>query len=88
MPQMDVDAQTLLIVIIVGVVAGWLAVVLTGCDLIRYLAVGVAGAFVGQISPLAMHLGLPIDNALAMQVASAALGAFSMIAATRVVMRS
>ena len=85
---MDIDAQTLLIVIIVGVVAGWLAVVLTGSDLSRYLAAGVAGAFVGKISLVAMHLGLPIDSALAAQVVSAALGAFSMIALTRVVLRT
>ncbi len=81
---MDMDAQTVLIVIIVGVVAGWLAVVLTGSDLTRYLAAGVAGAFVGKILLITTQLGLPIDNALVVQIVSAGMGAFIMIAATRV----
>jgi uncharacterized membrane protein YeaQ/YmgE (transglycosylase-associated protein family) len=80
---MDLDAQTILIVGIVGVVAGWLAVVVTGGGLARYLAAGIGGALVGKIFLVTVHIGLPIDNALAVQVASAAVGALIMIAVTR-----
>ncbi len=82
---MNLDAQTILIVFIVGLVAGWLAVVVTGSDLTRYLAAGIAGAFLGKIFLVTVHLGLSIDNALAVQVASAAVGAFATIALTRMV---
>ena len=82
---MNLDAQTILIVAIVGVVAGWLAVVVTGSDLTRYLAAGIAGAFVGKIFLVNVHFGLPIDNALVVQIASAAIGALIMIALTRIV---
>ena len=82
---MDLDAQTILIVAIVGVVAGWLAVVVTGSDLTRYLAAGIAGAFVGKIFLVTVPFGLPIDNTLVVQIASAAIGALGMIALTRIV---
>jgi len=82
---MDLDAQTILIVGIVGVVAGWLAVVVTGSGLARNLAAGIGGALAGKIIPLAVHLGLPVDNVLGVQVASAAIGALIMIALTRMV---
>ena len=82
---MDLDAQTILIVAVVGLVAGWLAVVVTGSDLTRYLAAGIAGAFAGKIFLVTVHFGLPIDNTLFMQIASAAIGAFIMIALTRIV---
>ena len=82
---MNLDVQTILIVFIVGLVAGWLAVVVTGSDLTRYLAAGIAGAFLGKIFLVTVHLGLSIDNALAVQVASAAVGAFITIAVTRMV---
>jgi uncharacterized membrane protein YeaQ/YmgE (transglycosylase-associated protein family) len=82
---MDLDAQTILIVGIVGVVAGWLAVVVTGGGLARNLAAGIAGALVGRLFPLAVYLGLTIDHPLGGQVASAAAGALIMIALTRMV---
>jgi uncharacterized membrane protein YeaQ/YmgE (transglycosylase-associated protein family) len=65
---LHLDAQTILIVFIVGLVAGWSAVVVTGAKLARYLAAGVVGAFLGKIFLVTVHLGLSIDNALAMQV--------------------
>jgi len=82
---MDIDAQTVLIVAIVGLVAGWLAVVVTGSDLTRYLAAGIAGAFVGKVFLVTVHFGLPIDNALVVHIVSAAVGALIMIALTRIV---
>jgi uncharacterized membrane protein YeaQ/YmgE (transglycosylase-associated protein family) len=85
MAFMDIDAQTVLIVGVVGVVAGWVAIVVTGSDIFRYLAAGIIGAFVGKVFLLAAHLGLPIDNAVAVQVASAAAGALIMVALTRMV---
>ena len=82
---MNLDAQTILIVFIVGLVAGWSAVVVTGANLARYLAAGFVGAFLGKMFLVTVHLGLSIDNALAVQVVSAAVGAFTMIALTRMV---
>jgi uncharacterized membrane protein YeaQ/YmgE (transglycosylase-associated protein family) len=85
MTFLDLDAQTVLIVGVVGVIAGWAAVVVTGSDVTRYLAAGIVGAFIGKVFLLTVHLGLPIDNAIAVQVASAAAGALIMIALTRMV---
>ena len=82
---MDLDAQTVLIIAIVGTIAGWLAVVVTGGGIFRYVAAGIAGAVVGKFLLDAIHVGLPIGNALAMQVANAAIGALIMVALTRVV---
>ena len=82
---MDLDAQTVLIIAIVGVVAGWLAVVVTGGGIFRYVAAGITGAIVGKLLLDTIHVGLPIGSALAMQVANAAIGALIMVAVTRVV---
>jgi uncharacterized membrane protein YeaQ/YmgE (transglycosylase-associated protein family) len=82
---MELDAQTILIVGIVGVTAGWLAVVVTGSGLALSLAAGIAGALAGTVFPVAVYIGLPIDGALTAQVASAAVGALVMIALTRMV---
>jgi uncharacterized membrane protein YeaQ/YmgE (transglycosylase-associated protein family) len=82
---MDIDAQTVLIVAVVGLVAGWLAVVVTGSDLTRYLAAGIGGAFVGKIFLVSVPFGLPIENGLSVQVASAAVGACIVIALARMV---
>jgi uncharacterized membrane protein YeaQ/YmgE (transglycosylase-associated protein family) len=84
-PVMDLDAKTILIVGIVGVAAGWLAVVVTGSGLARNLAAGIAGALAGTVFPLTVGIGLPIDGALAVQVVSAAVGALIMIVLTRMV---
>ena len=45
----------------------------------------IGGAFLGKIFLVTVHLGLSIDNALAVQVVSAAVGALAMIALTRMV---
>ena len=81
---MDLDAQTILIVGIVGVAAGWLAVVVTGGGLARNYVAGIAGALAGTAF-LTVDVGLPFDGALAVQVAGAAVGALIMIALARMV---
>lgn len=86
--MLDIDAQTALVVGVVGLVAGWLALVVTGGGLTRYLAAGLVGAFLGNLAVVAVHIGLPIGSALVMQVASAAIGALATIALTRVIART
>ena len=45
---MKVDAQTLIVMAVIGIVAGWLASwVVGGGNLLTYLISGLLGAFVG-----------------------------------------
>ena len=73
---MKFDKQTLILMAVVGVVAGYLASWLVGgSGLLRYLVTGVLGSFVGGILLNATGVNLGIKNELANQVATAAIGA-------------
>ena len=46
---MTVDAQTVVIILVVGLIAGWLAsFVVGGAGAVRYLVTGILGAIVGS----------------------------------------
>lgn len=73
---MKVDTQALIVMAIIGIVAGWLASwVVGGGGLIRYLITGVLGAFVGGFALNAAGINLGIKNPLASQIVTAAIGA-------------
>src|ERR1700689_3881429 len=66
---MFMSSESLLIILIVGLVAGWLAgqiVQGTGFGLIGDLIIGVAGAFIGGwlLPQLGVHLGSGIVSAI------------------------
>jgi uncharacterized membrane protein YeaQ/YmgE (transglycosylase-associated protein family) len=66
---MDMSGESLLIIIVVGVVAGWLAGQVmqgTGFGLVGDLIIGIIGAFVGSwlMPQLHVHLGSGILSAI------------------------
>ena len=82
------DGQSLLVFLLVGIIAGWLAGQVVrggGFGLIGDLVVGVVGAFIaGWLFPGFIHIG----NVLVSQIISAALGAILLLLVLRVVRRA
>lgn len=78
--------QSLAVVCLIGIVAGWLAsVVVGGGGLIRYLITGIIGAFVGGFLLNAMGVNLGIRNALASQIVTATIGAIVVVLLARLI---
>lgn len=77
---MNMSAEGILVILIVGIVAGWLAgkvVRGTGFGLVGDLLVGIAGAlFAGLLFP---RLGLNLGGGLLSQILFAALGAIILL---------
>jgi uncharacterized membrane protein YeaQ/YmgE (transglycosylase-associated protein family) len=83
---MTVDITALLIFLVIGLVAGWLAsLVLGGGGLVRNLIVGVIGAFVGGWLLSLANISLPVGNALVSQVITATIGTIVVIILARVI---
>lgn len=83
---MNVSNETLLVVVLVGIVAGWLAGKIVdggGFGLIGDLIVGVAGAFIGDwlLPRLNIHLGIGIVAL----IINATIGAIVLLAIIRAV---
>ena len=69
-PSMHMSSETLLVIVVVGVIAGWLAgqiVQGTGFGLVGDLVIGIIGAFIGSwlLPQLNVHLGAGIVSAIA-----------------------
>jgi uncharacterized membrane protein YeaQ/YmgE (transglycosylase-associated protein family) len=70
------DQRSLLYLLLVGLVAGWLAsFVVGGGGLIRYLILGVIGSFVGGWLFSALNIRLGISNPTVEQILVATVGA-------------
>src|ERR1700722_20529539 len=83
---MNLSNESLLVIILVGVVAGWLAgrsVAGGGFGLIGDLIVGVVGAFIGDwlLPRLNIHLGIGIVSL----IINATVGAIVLLAIIRIV---
>jgi len=83
---MNMSGESLLVIIIVGVIAGWLAGQLVrgaGFGLIGDLIIGVAGAFTGGwlLPRLGIHLGVGIISA----IVNATIGAVVLLLLVRLV---
>ncbi len=70
-------AQAIIIFLVVGLVAGWLAsfVLGSGGGLLVYLITGVLGAFVGPLVLDKLNLKIALGNPLVTQVLVSAVGA-------------
>lgn len=80
------DARGLLIFLLVGLVAGWLAsFIVGGGGLIKYLLSGVVGAFVGGYLLSALGLNLGIANPLISQIITATIGAIVVVLIARAI---
>lgn len=80
------DAKSLVIMAVIGIVAGWLAsFIVGGSGLIRYLITGVLGAFVGGVLFNRMGWSLGIGQPLVEQVLVSAVGAIIVVLVARVI---
>lgn len=83
---MNGDTKALVVFLLIGLVAGWLAsFVVGGGGLIRYLISGVIGAFVGGYLLSALGVNLGIRNALASQIVTSTIGAVVVVLLARLI---
>jgi uncharacterized membrane protein YeaQ/YmgE (transglycosylase-associated protein family) len=86
---MTLDAQTVVIIFAVGLIAGWLAsFVVGGHGLVRYLVTGLLGAIVGTYLFSAFNVRMPIGDPLIAQIVVAAIGAIVLVLIARLVVRT
>ena len=80
------DARGLIVFLLIGLVAGWLAsFVVGGGGLIKYLISGVIGAFVGGWLLSAMGLNLGISNPLVSRIVTSTIGAIVVVLLARLI---
>jgi uncharacterized membrane protein YeaQ/YmgE (transglycosylase-associated protein family) len=85
---MTPELQSLLIFLLTGLVAGWIAsLVLGGGGLLRNLVVGVIGALVGGYVLKFANVTLPIGNVWVSDLVTAVIGAVIVIVIARIVAR-
>jgi uncharacterized membrane protein YeaQ/YmgE (transglycosylase-associated protein family) len=83
---MHMAGESLLIILVVGLIAGWLAgqiVQGTGFGLVGDLLIGIAGAFVG--SWLLPQLGLHLGSGIISEIINATVGALLLLLVIRLV---
>lgn len=83
---MDMSTESILVILFVGIVAGWLAgkvVRGTGFGLIGDLLVGIAGAFVA--SWLFPRLGIALGSGIVSEIIYSALGAILLLLVVRLI---
>jgi uncharacterized membrane protein YeaQ/YmgE (transglycosylase-associated protein family) len=86
--QMHVSGESLLVILLIGAVAGWLAGLIvqgTGFGLLGDIVIGIAGAFIA--SWLFPRLGLHLGAGIAAQIIAATLGAVLLLVIVRLVRR-
>ncbi len=80
------NTQSLIIALVIGIVAGWLAsFVMGGGGLIRYLITGIIGSFVGSYLLSALKIDLGIGNPLVSQILTATIGAIVVVFLVRLI---
>lgn len=83
---MKMDARSIIVFLLIGLVAGWLAsFVVGGGGLIKYLIWGVLGAFVGPFVLRGFNINLNIGNGFVSQVVSSTIGAILVVIIARIV---
>jgi uncharacterized membrane protein YeaQ/YmgE (transglycosylase-associated protein family) len=84
---MKMDAQAIIVMAVIGIIAGFLAsmVVGGGGGLLWYLIVGLVGAFVGGLLLGAVGTNLGISNPIASQIVTATIGAIIVIILARLI---
>jgi uncharacterized membrane protein YeaQ/YmgE (transglycosylase-associated protein family) len=85
---MDLSVHSLLVILVIGIVAGWLAGKVVrggGFGLIGDLLVGIAGAFIA--SWLFPRFGLHVGGGIGEQIVWAMLGAILLLIVVRLIRR-
>jgi uncharacterized membrane protein YeaQ/YmgE (transglycosylase-associated protein family) len=88
--SMNMNAQQLLIMAVVGIVAGWLASLVVGGPrgLLAYLITGVIGAFVGGWLFSAAGWKLNLGNDIVEWIVTSAIGAIIVVILARIILLS
>ncbi len=80
------NAQSLILALVIGAVAGWLAsLVMGGGGLVRYVVTGIIGSFVGSFLLGALGVNLGIGNPLLSQIVTATIGAIVVVFLARLI---
>jgi uncharacterized membrane protein YeaQ/YmgE (transglycosylase-associated protein family) len=83
---MKLDVQNIIIWVVIGIVAGWLAsLVVGGGGVLRYLITGIIGAFVGGFVFNAAGWRLNLGNVWVDQIVIAAIGAIIVVILARLI---
>ena len=83
---MDDKTRAMLVFLVIGIVAGFLAsVIVGGGGLLQYLFSGIIGAFVGGYLLSALGVNLGIRNALASQIVTSTIGAIVVVLLARLI---
>jgi uncharacterized membrane protein YeaQ/YmgE (transglycosylase-associated protein family) len=83
---MDRKTQQIVVFLLVGLVAGWLAsFIVQGGGLLQYLLSGVIGAFVGGFLLDISGINLGIKNPLVAQIVTATIGAIVVVLVARLI---
>jgi uncharacterized membrane protein YeaQ/YmgE (transglycosylase-associated protein family) len=82
----SISAETLLIIALIGLVAGWLAgqiVKGSGFGVLNDILIGIVGAFIG--SWLLSHTGIHLGTGLIAEIARATIGAVVLLLLVRLI---
>ncbi len=78
------STRAIIVFLLIGLVAGWLAsLIVGGGGLVRYLISGVLGAFVGGYLLNALGLNLGINSPLVNQIVTSTIGAIVVVLLAR-----
>lgn len=85
---MNMNAQQIIIIVVVGIVAGWLASLFVGgpSSIIGYLVTGIIGAFVGGWVFSAAGWKLNIGNDIVESIITSAIGAIIVVILARIIL--
>jgi len=84
---MSNSTRQLVVTVLIGIVAGWLAsLVVGGGGLIQYLVSGILGAFVGSYLLGALGISLGIGNVLISQIVTSTIGAIVVVILARLIL--
>ncbi len=85
-PGVNDNMRGIVIFLVIGLVAGWLAsLVIGGGGLLTYLVSGVLGAFVGGYLFSALNINLPIRNVWVSQIVTSTVGAIIVVIVARLI---
>ncbi len=80
------DTRNLVIMLFIGIIAGWLAsFVVGGGGLIRYLITGLIGSFAGGFLFSYFGISLGIHNMIVREIVVATIGAILVVLAARLI---
>ncbi len=80
------DGRNLIIMLFIGIIAGWLAsFVVGGGGLVRYLVTGLIGSFAGGFLFKQFGISLGINNEIVREIVVATIGAILVVLAARLI---